>query len=389
MVYDNSLELRFAETMEREGVLIENVTKGKEVQVFFRRCNYNMSREIKKVFYKLDDMDAGDTLQVNGEYYIALNRSNENSNVYSCSTLERCSETWNIFGQSIHVICQNTLMDVSTDTMGTFGQISGTLTCIVTDMPAIHKACTVDSIFITFKGCHKIKNTFYDKGLAYIYLEKCPVSLSGYAIATEDIRSLQVGESAWLGAMVECGDIKCVNATYEYQSDDDGVISIDGSGVVTALKTGNANIVIIANYSLENSNGDTENRTAEKSLEISVTECGGTAGEGYVVFNDLYGVALTDKWTIDVDGVDVFAYLYDGDGNKAMDAVPTWEYRLYDKSGNQIEDMKRYCRVSIDGNCLWTHAVYPSYYGLYELSIVVTYDNGVSGKLTLGLDKLY
>lgn len=394
-MYDNSLELRFKETMIKEGICVRNITQNKDIKAFFRSSSKGISgdkttKEFKKMFCNLDDIGTGDTLKLNNEYYIAMNRNNENSNVYSSSTIERCSEVWNIYGQEIHVVYQSDLMNPSTDIVNVFGQISGTLTCIVSDIQVIHKVCITDNILVTTKGCYKINNTFYDKGLAYIYLEKCPVDLSEYVIAAENINSLKVGETINLNAMVENGKTKCVNAVYEYQVDNSEVLSVDNSGTITALQAGNATITVAATYSLENSNGDIEARTITKVIEMSVLSEGGSTPEptegGYVEFRSLWGI-ITDEWTIDTGGIDIYAHLYDADGNENYDAIPTWKYKLYDKSGNEKSDINTYCRVSVDGDMLNVWTVHTRYYGLYSLVITAIYENGISKKLILELNK--
>ena len=236
----------FNRTMQKEGVMVKDYyDASKSYRVFFRRNGRSTSPQDKlRLFYSQDtEIVIGTVFIHKGDYYVVTSQDAQESNIYHSSIAVKCSTTINISynggWQKVPFALDSEKYDITENNI--ISVIDGMI-IIYTGLNDAVKS--IEGKFKIFGGTYKVKNYFYNDGLAYIYMSREADSPDTYSLTYIGLTELDVNNSN--GYLLEYNSLMnnepVDNPTLTYTSSDETIATVDEMGMLTLLANGTVTI---------------------------------------------------------------------------------------------------------------------------------------------------
>ena len=307
----NFNQRQFNATMKRECITVSDYyDRTKTYDVFFRRSRRgsNPNGKVRIYFSQDTPIDIGTTFVLKDDTYVVTSRDGDESDVFYTSIAVKCDTSFNVNISGIGYVNVPfvTLSDKFTlSSNSSISMISGAVV-IYTGDNSYARDMSVNSAYYNYGGYYKVGNTFYNNGLAYVYMTREAMPEDRYTLSYNGVTSLDMADATTyqLSYTATKNDVVVNNPALSYTSSDDTIATVDSNGLMTLLKEGTVKITAIWI--------DGNNTTCETTITISnggvkpePTPSGGTLtittnGDLIVGFNRVYTANFKDA-----DGNDV------------------------------------------------------------------------------------
>ena len=308
----NFNQRQFNATMKRECITVSDYyDRTKTYDVFFRRSRRgsNSNGKVRIYFSQDTPIDIGTMFVLKDDTYVVTSRDGDESDVFYTSIAVKCDTSFTVYSNTEHryvSIPFVTLSDKFTlSSNSSISMISGAVV-IYTGDNSYARDMSVNSTYYNYGGYYKVGNTFYNNGLAYVYMTREAMPTDRYTLSYNGVTSLDMADATTyqLSYTATKNDVVVNNPALSYTSSDDTIATVDSNGLMTLLKEGTVKITAIWI--------DGNNTTCETTITISnggvkpePTPSGGTLtittnGDLIVGFNRVYTANFKDA-----DGNDV------------------------------------------------------------------------------------
>lgn len=246
----NSNQRRFDAVMKRECIIVSDYYDNtKTYDVFFRRNSRGTNPQGKlRIYYAQDtDISVGTIFLLKDEPYLVINQDAIESNVFCSSMAVKCDllimAYSNELNKYITVPFALDVNDNTTSSNNTISIVDGYAT-IYTGLNQYSKVFNINDNYYCFGGYYKIGNLFYNGGLAYIYLTKETMPADQYILTYNGATSFDMTDTTTyqLSYTAIKNDEIVENPTLTYASSDTSIATVDDTGLLTLLATGNVTI---------------------------------------------------------------------------------------------------------------------------------------------------
>lgn len=248
----NAAQAQFERTMKREGKIIRTYTSGTEFRAFFRRRDeHENQRETIIMYYDVTaPVRPGTLVMVGYGVFLALNRETVENDVYYKSTLIKCNGVFNENTGIVHNVpfyAGNLKSSVSVGN-NVITMLNGNLE-LVTEENSLSKQIDVGQCFNEFGRTFEVSNKYTMDGITHLIAEVradqktdfvYTIQIDGYYGA-----SVPVNSEIQLEAIPYINDNPTTGATLEWKSSDNSIAIVDGTGKISGLSEGEAQITII------------------------------------------------------------------------------------------------------------------------------------------------
>lgn len=303
----NCNQRQFDATMKREGITVNDYyDSSKTYDVFFRRNKRGTAPQGKLRLYYAQQtpISIGTIFTLKDVPYLVISQDGIESDIYYSSIAVKCDTSFIVFSSTekklVTVPCvvisdKYTLAHNATITI-----VSGSVTVYTGDNPYA-RDMNINNKYYNFSAYYKVGNTFYNNGLAYVYMtrEADPTS-NTYYLKYKGETSLDMADSTTyqLSYTAIKNDVYVV-PTLTYASSDDTIATVDDTGLMTLLASGNVTITATWNDGTNTKTCDTA-ITITNNRKLSPTLTITTNGNLTVGYNRTYTATYTDA-----DGNDV------------------------------------------------------------------------------------
>lgn len=266
----NTNKRQFTSVLKREGITVTNYyDSNKTYRVFFRRNGKGTNPQGKLRFYYAQDTDItiGTIFTLKGENYLVISQDGIESDVYFTSMAVRCDTTFSVWINSenkyVNVPCavisdKYTLTHNSTITM-----ISGSVT-VYTGLNQYSEQMEMNNAYYNFGGYYKVGNTFYNNGLAYVYMTREAMPPDTYSLTYNGASSLDLSDGTYQLSYTAVKNGSVVNnPSLTYTVSDDTIATVSDTGLLTLIAVGN--VTVTATWT------DTKNTTCVTTITIADT----------------------------------------------------------------------------------------------------------------------
>ena len=265
----NCNQRQFDATMKRECITVSDYYDStKTYDVFFRRSRRgsNPNGKVRIYFSQDTPIDIGTTFVLKDKPYVVTSRDGDESDIFYTSMAVKCDTSFNVFSNaekryvSIPFV---TLSDKFTlNSNSTVSMVSGAVV-IYTGDNSYSREVETNETYYNYGGYYKVGNTFYNNGLAYVYMTREAMPTDRYTLSYNGVTSLNMADATTyqLSYTAIKNDIPVDNPTLTYVSSDDTIATVDGNGLMTLLKEGN--VTITATWT------DGKNTTCETTIAIT------------------------------------------------------------------------------------------------------------------------
>ena len=235
--------------------------------------------------------------------YVVTSRDGDESDIFYTSIAVKCDTSFTVYSNtekryvSIPFVTLSDKFTLSSNS--TISMISGAVV-IYTGDNSYAREVEINSAYYNYGGYYKVRNIFYNNGLAYVYMTREAMPEDRYTLSYNGVTSLDMKDTTTypLSYTAIKNDIPVDSPTLTYVSSDNTIATVDGNGLMTLLKEGN--VKITATWT------DGKNTTCETTIAISnsgvepePTPSGGTltittVGDLIVGFNRTYTANFTD-----------------------------------------------------------------------------------------------
>lgn len=301
---------QFNSTMKREGITVTDYyDSNKTYDVFFRRNNRGTVPQGKLRFYYAQDtaISIGTIFVLKGVPYLVISQDGIESDIYYTSMAVKCDTTFTVYSNTekkyVSVPCAVISDKYTLTNNSTISIVSGSVT-VYTGDNSYARDMKINNGYYNFGGYYEVGNVFYNNGLAYVYMtrEAMPAT-DTYLLTYNGATSLDMADTTTYqlsyhatknGTVVDA-------PTLTYTSSDDTVATVDDTGLLTLLATGN--VKITATWT------DGNNTTCATTIAISNggeepisigTITVTTTGKLRVGFSKTYTATYTDAESNDV-----------------------------------------------------------------------------------------
>lgn len=252
MNYSNihsSNQRQFDATMKRECITVTDYYDNtKTYDVFFRRSRRGSNPQGKlRIYFSQDtDINIGTTFVLKDKPYVVTSRDGDESDVFYTSMAMKCDTTFNIRVDDKYIsVPFVTISDKYTLTSNsTISMISGAVV-VYTGDNQYSRAVEINNEYYNYGGYYKVGNTFYNNGLAYVYMtrEQNPME-DKYVLFYNGATSLDMADATTyqLSYTAIKNDVVVESPALTYVSSDDTIATVDATGLMTLLKEGNVKI---------------------------------------------------------------------------------------------------------------------------------------------------
>ena len=198
--------------------------------------------------------------------YVVTSRDGDESDIFYTSMAVKCDTSFTVFSNaenryvSIPFVTLSDKFTLSSNS--SISMVSGAVVVYTGDNP-YSREVEVNENYYNYGGYYKVGNTFYNNGLAYVYMTREAMPASKYTLSYNGVTSLNMADATTyqLSYTAIKNDIPVDNPTLTYVSSDDTIATVDGNGLMTLLKEGN--VTITATWT------DGKNTTCETTIAIS------------------------------------------------------------------------------------------------------------------------
>ena len=307
----NCNQRQFDATMKRECITVSDYYDNtKTYDVFFRRNRRGSNSQGKvRIYFSQDTpIDIGTTFVLKDDSYVVTSRDGDESDIFYTSMAVKCDTELSVLynGTSwvkIPIIVNKDEYTVEDGKV--LSIIDGSVSFYTADNE-YSRAIKINDIFNKFGGYYKVGNTFYNNGLAYMYMTREANPADNYKLTYNGVTSLDMADSTTyqLSYTATNNNYLVDSPALTYVSSDDTIATVDDTGLLTLLATGN--VKITATWT------DGNNTACETTIAISNSgvEPEPTPSIGTVTINGRtelkYGVSRTYTATYtDANGNDV------------------------------------------------------------------------------------
>ena len=330
----NFNQRQFNATMKRECITVSDYyDRTKTYDVFFRRSRRgsNSNGKVRIYFSQDTPIDIGTMFVLKDDTYVVTSRDGDESDVFYTSMAVKCDTSFTVFSNaenryvSIPFVTLSDKFTLSSNS--TVSMISGSVVIYTGDNP-YSREVELNETYYNYGGYYKVGNTFYNNGLAYVYMTREAKPQDRYTLSYTGVTSLDMKDATTyqLSYTAIKNDVPVDSPTLTYVSSDNTIATVDGNGLLTLLATGN--VTITTTWT------DGNNTTCETTIAITNSgvepEPTVPSIEIYTASNSIYldgsrkltvkfyngtteitDTAIADLtrddfvWTCSIDGVDV------------------------------------------------------------------------------------
>lgn len=265
----NFNQRQFNATMKRECITVSDYyDRTKTYDVFFRRSRRgsNPNGKVRIYFSQDTPIDIGTTFVLKDDTYVVTSRDGDESDIFYTSMAVKCDTSFTVFSNAENryvTVPFAVIADEYTLTNNDIISIvSGSVT-VYTGDNSYAREIEINNGYYNFGGYYEVKNTFYNNGLAYVYMTREAMPIIKYTLSYNGVTSLNMADATTyqLSYTATKNDIPVDNPTLTYASSDDTIATVDGNGLMTLLKEGN--VKITATWT------DGNNTTCETTIAIT------------------------------------------------------------------------------------------------------------------------
>ena len=304
----NCNQRQFNATMKRECITVSDYYDStKTYDVFFRRSRRgsNPNGKVRIYFSQDTPIDIGTTFVLKDKPYVVTSRDGDESDIFYTSMAVKCDTSFTVFSNaenryvSIPFVTLSDKFTLSSNS--TISMISGAVVIYTGDNP-YSREVEINENYYNYGGYYKVGNTFYNNGLAYVYMTREAKPTDRYILSYNGVTSLDMADATTyqLSYTAIKNDIPVDNPALTYVSSDNTIATVDGNGLMTLLKEGN--VTITATWT------DGNNTTCATTIAISNSGVVPTTGtvtiSGRTELKYGYTRKYTAKYT-DANGNDV------------------------------------------------------------------------------------
>ena len=266
----NFNQRQFDATMKRECITVSDYyDRTKTYNVFFRRSRRGSNPQGKvRIYFSQDTpIDIGTTFVLKDDTYVVTSRDGDESDVFYTSMAVKCDTSFTVYSNaenryiSIPFVTLSDKFTLSSNS--TISMVSGAVV-IYTGDNSYSREVEINEGYYNYGGYYEVKNTFYNNGLAYVYMtrEAMPTE-DRYVLSYNGVTSLDMADATTyqLSYTAIKNDVIVDNPTLTYVSSNDTIATVDNTGLITLLKAGN--VKITATWT------DGKNTTCETTIAIS------------------------------------------------------------------------------------------------------------------------
>ena len=346
----NFNQRQFNATMKRECITVSDYyDRNKTYDVFFRRSRRgsNPNGKVRIYFSQDTPIDIGTMFVLKDDTYVVTSRDGDESDIFYTSTAIKCDTLFTVYSNaekryvSIPFVTLSDKFTLSSNS--TISMISGSVV-IYTGDNSYARDMEIDSAYYNYGGYYKVRNLFYNNGLAYVYMTREAMPADKYTLSYTGVTSLDMADATTyqLSYTAIKNDIPVDSPALTYVSSDDTIATVDGNGLMTLLKEGN--VKITATWT------DGKNTTCETTIAITnsgvepePTPSGGTLtitanGDLIIGFSRTYTANFKDA-----NGNDV---------SSNYTCVWSFSNLTFDESNIETYETKNKIRILVDNDAL-------------------------------------
>ena len=246
----NFNQRQFNATMKRECITVSDYyDRTKTYDVFFRRSRRgsNPNGKVRIYFSQDTPIDIGTMFVLKDDTYVVTSRDGDESDIFYTSIAVKCDTSFTVYSNTEHryvSIPFVTLSDKFTlSSNSTISMISGSVVIYTGDNP-YSREVEVNENYYNYGGYYEVANTFYNNGLAYVYMTREAKPADRYTLSYNGVTSLDMKDATTyqLSYTAIKNDVPVDSPTLTYVSSDNTIATVDGNGLLTLLATGNVTI---------------------------------------------------------------------------------------------------------------------------------------------------
>ena len=265
----NCNQRQFNATMKRECITVSDYyDRTKTYDVFFRRSRRGSNPQGKvRIYFSQDTpIDIGTMFVLKDDTYVVTSRDGDESDIFYTSMAVKCDTSFTVFSNaenryvSIPFVTLSDKFTLSSNS--TVSMISGSVVIYTGDNP-YSREVELNETYYNYGGYYKVGNTFYNNGLAYVYMTREAKPQDRYTLSYNGVTSLDMKDATTyqLSYTAIKNDVPVDSPTLTYVSSDNTIATVDGNGLMTLLKQGN--VTVTATWT------DGNNTTCETTIAIS------------------------------------------------------------------------------------------------------------------------
>ena len=265
----NCNQRQFDATMKRECITVSDYyDRTKTYDIFFRRNRRGSNPQGKvRIYFSQDTpIDIGTTFVLKDKPYVVTSRDGDESDIFYTSIAVKCDTSFTVFSDTEHryiSIPFITLSDKFTlSSNSTVSMVSGAVV-IYTGDNSYSREVEINENYYNYGGYYKVGNTFYNNGLAYVYMTREAKPADRYTLSYNGVTSLDMKDATTyqLSYTAIKNDVPVDSPTLTYVSSDNTIATVNDTGLMTMLKQGN--VTITATWT------DGNNMTCETTIAIT------------------------------------------------------------------------------------------------------------------------
>ena len=266
----NCNQRQFDATMKRECITVNDYyDRTKTYDVFFRRNKRgsNPNDKVRIYFSQDTPISIGTIFVLKDTPYVITSRDDDESDIFYTSMAIKCDTSFTVFSNTEHryvtVPCAVKTDEYTLTNNSIISMVSGSVT-VYTGDNSYAREIEINNGYYNFGGYYEVKNTFYNNGLAYIYMTReAKPTEDRYVLSYNGVTSLDMADATTyqLSYTATKNDVPIDSPTLTYVSSDNTIATVDGNGLMTLLKEGN--VTITATWI------DGKNTTCETTIAIS------------------------------------------------------------------------------------------------------------------------
>lgn len=265
----NFNQRQFNATMKRECITVNDYyDRTKTYDVFFRRSRRGSNPQGKvRIYFSQDTpIDIGTMFVLKDDTYVVTSRDGDESDVFYTSIAVKCDTSFTVYSNaekryvSIPFVTLSDKFTLSSNS--SISMVSGAVV-IYTGDNSYARDMEVNSAYYNYGGYYKVGNTFYNNGLAYVYMTREAMPTDRYTLSYNGVTSLDISDATTyqLSYTATKNNVAVNNPALSYTSSNDTIATVDSNGLMTLLKEGN--VTITATWT------DGNNTTCETTIAIT------------------------------------------------------------------------------------------------------------------------